>query len=472
MEIVSALRSVLAEKVGRDRFALWFGEGTELALQRDRLVITAPSRFFQEWLRKNFRAQIEAAGLEVLGRAPEIDFQVAAGDRGARQEEQRSATPPGNSDLSSERPKRLASSIPPRGIGADVGGPSLTVGRRFAKLDSFVVSDSNRVAQTTAQMVAGRLGHWSPLMIYGPTGVGKTHLLEGIYSGLRQNSPNATAVYLTAEQFTSYFLEALRGSGLPNFRRKYRGVDLLIIDDLQFFAGKRATLVELLYTVNSLLEEGRQLVVSADRSPAELDELGKELVNRLNGGVVCRMDAPDYDARLGIVRQLAGRLEIEVPEEVCSYLATHLTSHARELSGAVNSLHANHLALGKPITLELAHETLGDLIRQSARPVRLRDIEQAVCDIFGLEKQSLQSGRRSKEISNPRMLAMWLARKHTRAALSEIGHYFGRRSHSTVISAQKKVGGWMREQETLHIANGRCSVEEAVRRVERMLQVG
>lgn len=464
MEIVSALRSVLANKVGRERYELWFGESTELSLHPDRLVITAPTRFFQEWLRRNFREQIEAAGMEVLGRKLELEFKV--GNRG-----QRTAAP------SQPQQPTLPATVAPQAALAEitVGRPLQAApnsGRRFARLDSFIVGDCNRLAHTTAQLAVSQAGQWSPLLLYGPTGVGKTHLLEGIWSGVRQSNPALTAVFLTAEQFTSYFLEALRGSGLPNFRRKYRGVDLLIIDDIQFFAGKRATLVELLYTMNSLLEEGRQLVLAADRPLAELNELGKEILNRLNGGVVCRVDAPDYETRLGIVRQLAARLATAVPDDVCAYIASHLTSHARELAGAVNRLHATQLALGQPITLALAQEALGEMIRASGRHVRLRDIEQAVCDLFGLERQSLQSGRRSKEVSNPRMLAMWLARKHTRAALSEIGHYFGRRSHSTVISAQKKVGHWMQQQETVHVANGRCSIEEAVRRVERLLQVG
>lgn len=468
MEIVSALRSVLADKVGRERYELWFGESTELALHPDRLVVTAPTRFFQEWLRRNFREQIEAASLQVLGRQLELEFQVG-GAAPAKAKAESAAT--------TQRP------TPTQGSAPQVEAPALlalpgqqatkaATGRRFARLDSFVVGDCNRLAYTTAQLAISRLGHWSPLVVHGPTGVGKTHLLEGIWSGVRQSAPSATTVYLTAEQFTSYFLEALRGSGLPNFRRKYRGVDLLIIDDIQFFAGKRATLIELLYTVNSLQDEGRQIVLAADRSLAELDELGKELINRLNGGVVCRMEAPDYETRLGIVRGLAAKFDTPIPDEVCCYIATHLTSHARELSGAINRLHATHLAHGQPIALAMAQEALGELIRTSGRHILLRDIEEAVCDVFGLEKQSLQSGRRSKEVSNPRMLAMWLARKHTRAALSEIGHYFGRRSHSTVISAQRKVGNWMQHQETLHLANGRCSIEEAVRRVERKLQVG
>ncbi len=315
--------------------------------------------------------------------------------------------------------------------------------RRFASLDTFVASDGNRLAITSAEMVVRQPGQNTPLLFYGPTSVGKTHLLEGIWTAARRSHQRLTVVYLSAEQFTSHFLEALRGSGLPNFRRKYRGVGLLMIDDLQFFVGKRATQVELLHTIDTFLREGRQLVFAADRSPAELAELGPELTTRLSSGLVCRIEPPDYATRLGIVAQMARRMKLAVPGEVQQYVAARLTSHARELSGALCRLKATGQAMGRPISLAMAEETLADLVRNSGRAVRLADIEKAVCEVFGLEPACLQSDAKAKRVSHPRMLAMWLARKHTRAALSEIGYYFGRRSHSTVISAQKRIDGWM-----------------------------
>lgn len=462
MEIVSALRSALAEKVGQERFDLWFGAGAELALARDRLVITAPNAFFQEWLRRNFREHIEQACGEILGLRLPLDFQVVAAAPAPTIDSSAAPTViPASAALKTCAPLEAARESAPA-----------TTGRRFAKLESFVPGDSNRLALTTAGLVAGRLGAYTPVTIHGPTGVGKTHLLEGIWSAVRQTQRDATAVYLTAEQFTSYFLEALRSTGLPNFRRKYRGVDLLIIDDVQFFAGKKATLGELLYTINTLLDEKRQIVLAADRPPAELEDLGRELVTRLTGGMVCRVDPPEYEVRQGILRQLSASMDLTLPGEVIDYIAGNLTSHARELSGALNRLHAHRIAHGQAITLAVAQEALGEMIRYSGRSIRLRDIEAAICDVFGLEKETLKSGRRSKEVSYPRMLAMHLARKHTRAALSEIGNFFGKRTHSTVISAQKKVNGWMQKQETLHVAGGRCTIDEAIRRVERTLLVG
>jgi chromosomal replication initiator protein len=245
-----------------------------------------------------------------------------------------------------------------------------------------------------------------------------------------------------------------------------------MIDDLQFLVGKRATQVELLHTIDTFIREGRQLVFAADRSPTELAELGPELTTRLTSGLVCRIEPPDYAMRLGIVAQMARRMKMAVPVDVQQYVASRLTSHARELSGALCRLKASSQAVKQPISLAMAEETLADLIRHSGRAVRLADIEKAVCDVFGLDPASLQSDAKAKRVSHPRMLAMWLARKHTRAALSEIGHYFGRRSHSTVISAQKRIDGWMASGSSLDLAERHWRVDDAIRQVERRLAAG
>ncbi len=247
---------------------------------------------------------------------------------------------------------------------------------------------------------------------------------------------------------------------------------MLALDDLQFFCGKRATLIELLNTIDHLMREGRQLVFAADRPPAELAELGTELRTRLESGMVCELQAADYEMRVEIVGQMACRMGLEVPDEVRHFIAARLTNHARELSGALCRLQAASVASGRSIDRALAEETLADMIRHSQRLVRLQDIEKAVCHAFGVEAESLRSPSKSKSASQPRMLAMWLARKHTRAALSEIGRYFGRRSHSTVLSAQKRVEEWLARGATVELADRLWAAEEAVRHAERFLQVG
>jgi chromosomal replication initiator protein len=247
---------------------------------------------------------------------------------------------------------------------------------------------------------------------------------------------------------------------------------LLILDDLQFFCGKKYTQVELLYTIDSLVRDGRQLVLAGDRPPREMGDLGPELATRLESGMVCLIEPPDQPTRLGIVMQMARRMNLSVPPEVAEYVAGHLTRHARELSGALCRLKATGQATGKPITIGMAEEGLADLIRTSTRVVGLADIEKAVCKTFDLQPRALQSDCRSRRVSYPRMLAMWLARKYTRSALSEIGQHFGRRSHATVISAQKRVDSWRSADSSIQLANHTWNVNDAIRQAERSLQAG
>jgi chromosomal replication initiator protein len=523
-EIVSALRAHLAERVGKDRYEVWFGATTQLCVGDGTLTIVVPNRFYQDWLRNNFRKDLEAACLATIGQSLLLEFRIDAAlatqakceaaptlwtdEPAAIDSTSQSLIPVGETSvpgavvsvdsnttssgataaLVGRAAIRTAGRSPGRqrgqacGGGHEAGRPALPgasaaiVGsptrRQFASLGTFMLGTSNRLAFTTAQMALAKPGSVSPLLVYGPHGVGKTHLLEGIWSAFRRARRQSGVIYLSAEQFTSYFLEALRGSGVPSFRRKYRDVDLLILDDIHFFAGKRATLSELLHTIDTLSAAGKQLVFAADRSPAALKVLGPEITARLAGAVACRIEPPEYATRLAIVGQIAAQREMILPADVQAYVASHLTSQARELAGALKRLEATGLSLGKPITLAMAEEALGDLIHTSGRAVRLGDIQRAICDVFHLEPASLQSDRRAQAISHPRMLAMWLARKHTRAALSEIGHFFGRRSHSTVISAQKKVERWMAAGSPLDLDGRRCNIEDAIRRVEESLRAG
>jgi chromosomal replication initiator protein len=478
-DVVAAVRARLAGRIGETRYDLWFGAQTRLVPQGDTLVVEAPNRFYQDWLRRNFREALSSSYREAVGCAPRLEFRVAAAAEAPPEKpaakthaaerqpaaEEVPATPAVQTFLSAGQPGKPA---PPPGDreSATASGPQ----RRFAALDSLVRGDCNRLALHSARMILDQPGKISPLLVYGPTAIGKTHLLEGIYTEVRRGQ--GQAVYLSAEQFTNAFVEALRGGGLPSFRRKYRGVQWLLLDDVQFFCRTKATLVEVLHTIDTFLREGRQLVLAADRAPQELPGLADELITRLQGGLTCAMQPPELETRLGIVRCMAKELELALPGGVAEFIAANLTAHARELSGALKLLKVTCQVRNCPLTLTLTQQTLADMVRVSSPAVGLAEIEQAVCSVFGLESKTLQTPDGSRSVNQPRMLAMWLARKYTRAALSEIGRYFGRRSHSTVIAAQKRVDGWVVGGQALRVSDHEWPADEAIRRVEARLRVG
>jgi chromosomal replication initiator protein len=451
-DVVSALRSALADEVGQERFELWFGSGVQLQLSGGTLTVSASDQLTLDYLRSRFRQELLTTAQRIYGDSVQLRFELLAACQAA-------ARPP-------EPPRREPARVSAARTGSNRGG------RRFASLDHFVVGVSNRVAYTAAQTSVERPGSVSPVFFYGPTGTGKTHLLEGIWSAARRRAERLQALYLSAEQFTSMFLEALRGSGLPSFRHKYRHVDVLLIDDAQFFLRKRATLVELQHTVDALLRQGKQLVLAADRSPAELAGFGPELAARLSGGLVCALEPPDVALRRGILEHLCARLDRSVPDDVLDLIASELHGDARQLAGALNQLEATSRAFDCSITEDMAQRTLVDLFRSTCRAVQLSDIERAVCNVFGLEPSTLHSPRQARTVSQPRALAMWLARKYTRSAYAEIGTFFGGRSHSTVISAQHRVKRWVQHGQLIQLPHGQCGVDDALRRVESQIRAG
>ena len=344
------------------------------------------------------------------------------------------------------------------------------VGNIAMAWDSFVVGPSNRFAVRAAELAIRHSGQISPIYIFGSTSVGKTHLLEAIKASSRHNPQAKPLVLMTAEQFTSSYIDGLK-QGMPMFRNKFRGISALLIDDVQFFGGKESTQTEFLRTIDYLKSQGVQIVLTGDRSLNSLADLLKpEIIARLEAGLPCEIKPADQNMLLAIFKQMTASRNIRLADDVGEYIVSRLATHARQLSGAINRLHAAMLTTNRPVTLETIEQILEDMIRNNRRPVRLHDIEKAVCETMQLSGQLLQSKSRTKQATQPRMLAMWLARKYTRSALSEIGKYFGNRSHSTVVSAQKKVDQWLRESPGFGLADSPLSVAEVIQKVEILLQ--
>ena len=279
-------------------------------------------------------------------------------------------------------------------------------------------------------------------------------------------------VYLTAEAFANFFTQALREHKLPSFRQRFRSVDVLIIDDIDFLVGKPGIQEEFLYTLQQLESHGRQVVVAAHGHPRLLTKMSDELRTRFLAGMVCRIDAPDATTRRRILESKALRNSVEFSPEVLQFVADRFRNNVRELEGAFNTLCAYQRMQGRKLSVTAARQVLADLERDCIRVVSIADIEQAVCSLFGVSIEEMKSSKRQKSLTQPRMLAMYLARKHTRSAYSEIGNYFGGRNHSTVIAAEKKIVASLKVEETIKIHTQAWRVNDLVEALEQQLQAG
>jgi chromosomal replication initiator protein len=341
-------------------------------------------------------------------------------------------------------------------------------GRPSRRLDDFMTGSCNRLAHAAAREMIHTVGSvFNPLVIHGGVGLGKTHLLEAIARGLRQAHPGRNVVLITAEAFTNGFLDAMRAGTLASFRARYRGAGGLAIDDIHFLAGTRATQGEFLHTFNALVEKGSPIIVTADQHPRRIARLSDELATRFLGGMVVKLEAPDPATRRAILQAKSAARGVNVPATVIDYIAEHIRTSVRELEGALHSVIAHALLSGKRIDLPLARAALRDTIRHAAQAVGLRDVERAVCQLFQIDPEAMKSDGRARAIAHPRMLAMYLARKHTGAAYSEIGRYFGGRNHSTVISAEKKVIGWLRDEQRNGLLPGFETIADLLADLER-----
>lgn len=351
------------------------------------------------------------------------------------------------------------------------------VGANWASLDSFVEGPSNQLARKVVEIAIVEPSTLSPIFLYGPTSVGKTHLLEGVCDRYRRVPNRKPPLLMTAEEFTSAFIQSIqqvrggaqnsRGGG--TFRERFRNISLFALDDLHFLEGKTSTQTELLNVVDFLRSRRVQMIFTANRPLAELTKLRGELTTRIESGFVGKIENPERETLSIIFRRMAFERRLEVPDDVCRYVVSRFATHARQLSGALNRLFAAHLTTGAPINLHLAQEALADMAAANVRSVKLEDVERVVRETFGLDADSLKSKSRSKRCADPRALAMWLARKHTRSALAEIGKFFGGRQHSAVLSAQKKVDVWLKTNEELDAGGTVLLVSDAVERMERSL---
>ncbi len=471
----TTLRAAMAERLGESRFGLWFGDGVRLGLAGDDLEVGVPNAFFRDWIQGHFAGNLVDAGREVTGKSLRLMFRVA--DEAAPPLGHVVDAPPPDAN---HRPHAAPSARPPADrlaapplapVQAPAPSPSpAATGRALRRLDDFVAGPNNRLALAAAtDLVLSGGASFNPLVIQGGVGLGKTHLLEAIAGALRAKNPGMKVIHMTAEAFTNGFLDAMRHGTLNAFRARYRGAGALLVDDVHFLAAKRATQDEFLHTFNALVAEGAPIVLTTDQHPRQIAKLTDELSTRFLGGMVVKLDAPDLATRRAILQAKAAARGVILPEGVVSYVAEHLRASVRELEGALHSLIAHATLSGKKLDLALARASLRDTIRHTARAVALKDVERAVCDLFSIDPENLKAENRARAVAYPRMLGMYLARKHTGVPYSEIGRFFGGRNHSTVIAAEKKVAGWLRDEARNGLLAGFETMGDILNALERTL---
>jgi len=307
--------------------------------------------------------------------------------------------------------------------------------------DSFVVGKPNEVAYNAARTLAeGGALTFNPLFLHGQTGLGKTHLMHAIGNEHLQRNPGARIIYMSAEKFMYEFVSAMRAKDTLSFKQKLRSADLLMIDDVQFIAGKESTQEEFFHTMNELISAGRALVISADRSPQDLEGIESRILSRLSWGLVADLNPADFELRLNIIlKKLETMPDARVPEEVVMFLARRIASNVRELEGALNRVVAYALLTGREIDMAFTQETLADLLRASQRRISIDEIQRRVSDHYRIRQAEMTSARRAREVARPRQVAMYLAKQLTPRSLPEIGRRFGGRDHTTVIHAVRQI---------------------------------
>ncbi|HWE82843.1 MAG TPA: chromosomal replication initiator protein DnaA [Gaiellaceae bacterium] len=418
-DVSARLRGALNEQT----FRTYFGEVVAARLDDDTFVLAVPNDFTRDWIKNRFAELISAGIKDAAGLERRVEFVVS---------------PP-----LPTVPRAMT--IPQRPETAAIN-PKYT-------FDSFVIGSSNRFAHAAALAIAEAPAQaYNPLFIYGHTGLGKTHLLHAVANYIGRHSYDLTVRYVTSETFMNDFINSLSGKRIEGFKQRYRAYDVLLIDDVQFFAHKERIQEEFFHTFNSLHEAGRQIVMSSDRPPREIDTLEDRLRSRFEWGLITDIQPPDLETRIAILRRKVKYDGIDVGDpEVLTHIATRVTTNIRELEGALTRVVAFASLTGRTMDVELAQDVLRDVFPQGEPAVvSIERIQELVCDRFSVSMGELTGDRRSQNIVYPRQVAMYLSRELTDSSLPKIGKHFGGRDHTTVIHATSKIARLIREDRSVY----------------------
>mgnify|MGYP001286901666 FL=1 len=446
--------SILRAEIGEATFKSWFKNIQFGEFIKNKLTLTVPTRFMRDWINNHYLDRILSILSKEVREVKSVIIDVASIDL-------------------KEKKNNFAQQEPKIGVSLKASESLLDHNSVGAPLDerlsfeNFVVGPSNELAYAAARRITERRNvSFNPLFLYGGVGLGKTHLLHAMALEINKNWPERKVLYLSAEKFMYQFIKALRFKDTMAFKQQFRSVDVLMIDDIQFIAGKDSTQEEFFHTFNTLIDHNHQVIISADRSPVDLDGIEERIRSRLGWGLVADIHPSDYELRLGVLQSkaeshLAENPEIEIPDNLLEFLAQRIDSNIRVLEGALNRVIAYSSFANRPLSIDVAKEVLKDLIRASQRKTTIDDIQRKVADYYNLRLSDLLSARRSRTIARPRQIAMYLSKILTTRSLPEIGRKFGGRDHTTVIHAVKKI-------EDLRV--GDVAIDEEVEVLRRSLE--
>lgn len=429
-DAVSQILARLEQRLGPQRYRVWFKNSTQLIIADGHLKVSAPNAFICGWIERHFAEVIATIAQEITGREIQVSFAVESKLLHGLRKRQLDS----QAEYIAKNPERMAREFKRQGQPV----PARKLRGRF---EDLVVGPANRLAVSAVRsIIESTANSCGCVFVHGGSGLGKTHLLHALANELADKRPNCRWTYLTGDEFTNAYVLAVRSNKMESFRQRYRHLDVLIIDDVHFLASKKATQEEFLHTFNAIDAARKHVVLASDAHPKLIGQFSDHLINRFVAGMVIRIEAPDFDMRCQILRRRAAMITAKpVPEDVITYIAQNLTANVRELEGALMKLLMFSTVSLQPLTLGLARHALSEHLQRTQRALGLEEIDQTVAMYFGLTPADLHTSRKTRTIALARGIAMYLARKHTDMSFPEIGRSMGNKNHSTVILANRRI---------------------------------
>lgn len=462
---------IIKDNISYQKFKSWFEPIKPVSLDDNTLTIQVPSQFWYEWLEEHYYTMLRSTLAKVLGPEGKLEYSIVM-EKSEHFENNRAVRLP-------QRPMPPVQNQPLTGYPdyspETIENPFVIPGIRKTRIDSnlnssyvferYIEGDCNRLARSAAMAIADNPGSnsFNPFFIYGPTGLGKTHLIQSIGNRIKQKFGDEKSVlYISSEAFTNEFVHAIRNNRASEFSMFYRNIDVLIVDDIQFFSGKEKTQEEFFHIFNTLHQEGKQIVLSSDRAPKDVPDIEERLISRFSWGLSADLQMPEYETRYAILERKASDNGIELQPEIIEFIAHNFKSNVRDLEGAIIKLLA-HASLQNidEIDLPMAKRVLKDMVKESHTQISIESIQNYVCDYFGIDTNKVREKTRKQEIVEARQIAMYLSKKFTKSSLKTIGLHFGGRDHSTVIHAISTV-----EERMLTSPKHKRILEELHQRIE------